>query len=69
MKELASKYVDRAAMRREGGETAPTEDETPAAGLFIKYKVGEREGFLLFFLFFLSSFLEKLNFLWYFSSK
>ena len=38
MKELASKYVDRAAMRREGGETAPTEDETPAAGLFINIK-------------------------------
>ena len=34
MKELASKYVDRAAMRREGGETTQGQEEeaTPAAG-------------------------------------
>ena len=34
MKELASKYVDRAAMRRDGGESTQAQEEeaTPAAG-------------------------------------
>ena len=33
MKELASKYVDRAALRREGGEsTESSETQEPAAG-------------------------------------